>query len=61
MGADIDNGYTELYGNDWGVFAQVQQLLETFAVITTYIEGNRYPTLSLVVPLYNELLKLLGT
>jgi predicted glycosyltransferase len=51
MDADIDIGENELYRKGWGVLAQVQQLLETFAVITTYIEGNQYPTLSLVVPL----------
>ncbi len=33
--------------------------LEEFAQVTTYIEGSEYPTLSLVVPMYNQLLDLL--
>lgn len=44
---------------DWHILHQVLDLLEEFASITKYIEGSGYPTLSLVVPMYNRLLVML--
>ena len=44
---------------DWHILQEVFDFLESFALITTYIEATSYPTLSLVVPLYNKLLNLL--
>lgn len=45
--------------DEWSVLNQVLEFLEEFATITKYIEGNGYPTLSIVVPMYNRLLTIL--
>jgi len=44
---------------DWRTLRQILTLLEEFAIITKYVEGSKYPTLSLVVPLYNRVLVIL--
>lgn len=46
----------ELLSDEWAILAEVLKFLERFAIITTYVEGNSYPTFSMVVPLYNSLL-----
>lgn len=49
----------ELSKEDWRILHQVLEFLEEFAIITKYIEGSGYPTLSLVVPMYHRLLVIL--
>lgn len=56
MAKDDDLGKKELDDEDWLVLKEVYYFLEEFALITTYVEGSAYPTLSLVVPMYNQLL-----
>ena len=45
----VDLRKNELSEEDWKILKLVLQLLEEFAIITKYIEGSGYPTLSLVV------------
>jgi len=44
---------------EWNNIEEVVRFLEPFAVVTKHIEGYKYPTLSVVVPLYNQLLETL--
>ncbi|XP_057371912.1 uncharacterized protein LOC130692850 [Daphnia carinata] len=44
---------------DWISFRQMFSFLEEFTLVTTYIEANQHPTVSLVVPMCNRLLNLL--
>ena len=53
---DDDLRKHQLHDEDWLVLKQVFSFLEEFALITTYVEGSPYPTLSLVLPMYNQLL-----
>jgi len=41
---------------EWKTMAEFTRFLKEFYVITTFVEGSKYPTLSSVVPLYNSLL-----
>lgn len=56
---DKDLRKSKLNKEDWRILHQVLDLLEEFAVITRYIEGSGYPTLFLVVSMYNRLLVIL--
>ena len=47
---DKDLRKNELSVEDWRTLRQILELLEEFAIITKYVEGSKYPTLSLVVP-----------
>ncbi|XP_057373479.1 uncharacterized protein LOC130694417 [Daphnia carinata] len=49
----------ELKEEDWLILEQVFSFLEKFALVTTYVETSHFPTLSLVIPMYNRLLNLL--
>ncbi|KAI9560793.1 hypothetical protein GHT06_011745 [Daphnia sinensis] len=44
---------------EWLSFQQMFSFLEEFTLVTTYIEANQHPTVSLVVPMCNRLLNLL--
>lgn len=55
---DQDLRKNELQQEEWDILKEVFNFLESFAFITTYVEGTSYPTLSLVVPMYNKLLDL---
>uniref|UniRef100_A0A0P6EU04 Zinc finger protein n=1 Tax=Daphnia magna TaxID=35525 RepID=A0A0P6EU04_9CRUS len=44
---------------EWLSFRQMFSFLEEFTLVTTYIEANQHPTVSLVVPMCNRLLNLL--
>lgn len=46
----------ELAEEEWNLLSEIVNFLEPFAVTTKYIEGFKYPTLSLVIPLYNKLM-----
>lgn len=56
---EADLQRNEMYKEDWENLDQVLEFLEEFATITKYIEGSGFPTLSLVVPMYNRLLVIL--
>ncbi|XP_045028216.1 uncharacterized protein LOC116922130 [Daphnia magna] len=56
---DVELRKNELQDGEWQILRQVFSFLEDFAVATTYIEASQYPTLFLVVPMYNRLLNLL--
>ncbi|KAI9557257.1 hypothetical protein GHT06_017080 [Daphnia sinensis] len=56
---DADLRRNETENEDWDILSEVLEFLEEFATITKYIEGSGYPTLSLVVPMYNRLLTIL--
>lgn len=49
----------ELKEEEWLILEQVFSFLEKFALVTTYVETSHFPTLSLVIPMYNRLLNLL--
>ena len=49
----------EIHNSEWDILKEIFSFLEEFALITTYIEGCDYPTLSLVVPMFNQLLDIL--
>jgi hypothetical protein len=56
---DQDLRKHKVQGNEWLILQEVFNFLKSFALITTYVEETSYPTLSLVVPMYNKLLNLL--
>ncbi|KAK4037830.1 hypothetical protein OUZ56_029856 [Daphnia magna] len=56
---DVELRENELQDGERLVLRQVFFFLEDFTVATTYIEASQYPTLSLVVLMYNRLLNLL--
>jgi len=47
---------SEILEEEWELIAEAVQFLKPFATTTKFIEGFKYPTLSLVLPLYNKLL-----
>ena len=49
----------ELQDEDWKRLGESGEFLEPFAEITTFVEGMKYPTLSAVVPLFDDLLRTL--
>lgn len=53
---DRDMRKNELCDEDWKVVAEVHDFLEPFAEVTKIIEGSNYPTLALVLPLFNTLI-----
>ncbi len=46
----------ELSDDEWNVLTGIKEFLEPFANVTKNIEGSLYPTLSMVIPLYNALI-----
>ena len=56
---DTDLRKSELDEEEWRILGEVVELLSESAIITKYVEGSGYPTLSLVVPMYNRLLVVL--
>ena len=48
----------QLSYREWEELEKVLSLLEPFAETTKHIEGFKYPTLTIVIPLYNQLLNL---
>ncbi|KZS01068.1 Zinc finger protein [Daphnia magna] len=56
---DADLRRNEMENEEWYILSEVLEFLEEFATIPKYIEGSGYPTLSLVVPMYNRLLTIL--
>ena len=46
----------ELTEDEWNVLTEIKRFLEPFADVTKSIEGSLYPTLSVVIPLYNVLI-----
>jgi hypothetical protein len=48
---DQDLWKNELQPEEWDMLKGVFKFLKSFAIITTYIEATKYPTLSLVVPI----------
>jgi hypothetical protein len=46
----------ELSNEDWHVIKEVTKFLEPFASVTQEIKGSKYPTLNVVIPLYNSLI-----
>jgi len=46
----------EIDPEEWAVCDYVIDFLQPFAVITKFVEGLKYPTLSCVIPLYNSLM-----
>ena len=46
----------ELTEDEWNVLTEIKRFLEPFADVTKSIEGLLYPTLSVVIPLYNVLI-----
>ena len=55
-GIERDLREHELSDEDWHVLKQVTIFLEPFANVTREIEGSKYPTLNVVIPLYNSLI-----
>ena len=56
---DQDLRKNKIQPDEWDILQEVFLFLEEFALVTAYIEGSEYPTLSLVLPMYNQLLNLL--
>ena len=56
MAANVDLRANELNDHDWSVLNDICHILKEFADITTIVEGSLYPTLSLVIPMYNRLM-----
>lgn len=46
----------KLEKSEWKTMSEFTRFLKEFYVITNFVEGSKYPTLSSVVPLYNSLL-----
>jgi hypothetical protein len=46
----------ELSEDEWKILTEIKKYLEPFASVTKNIEGSLYPTLSVVIPLYNVLI-----
>ena len=55
-GIERDLREHELSDEDWHVLKQVTIFLEPFANVTHEIEGSKYPTLNVVIPLYYSLI-----
>jgi len=54
--ANVELRANELNGHDWSVLNDIYHILKEFADITTVFEGSLYPTLSLVIPMYNRVM-----
>ena len=49
--------HLEISPNEWRILEDIVQLLRPFKVATEYLSGERYPTISALGPLLNEIQK----
>jgi hypothetical protein len=54
--SEMDKAFN-LKGSMWGRFRDIMEYLQKFKDVSTGLCGDKYPTLSMVVPQYNRLLK----
>jgi hypothetical protein len=54
--SEMDKAFN-LKGSMWGRFRDIMEYLQKFKEVSTVLCGDKYPTLSMVVPQYNRLLK----
>jgi len=51
----VEKDLAPISENIWQILEEIQTFLKPFALVTKYMSGSKYPTLSSVIPYFNRL------